>query len=95
MFARHPIMCSHVHPYVVSGNMGDLFDGELFAGKGMLMCRILTPSGPVAFYTTHVSLCMPIQWTLTSQNSVGLEISESLLNNCYEASSISMPHTKN
>ena len=35
--------------------MHHILDGEMFSGKGVMMCRILTPSGPVAFYTTHVS----------------------------------------
>ena len=49
-------MCSHSHPFTVSGSMQFFLDGELFAGKGIMMCRILTPAGPIAFYNTHVSI---------------------------------------
>ena len=58
VFSRHPIMAAYTHRFSVCGSMKYFLDGELFAGKGILMCRVLTPSGPLAFYNTHVSRCV-------------------------------------
>ena len=47
-------MESHSHVFTVCGSMWHLLDGELFSGKGVLLCRVLTPSGIVNVYNTHV-----------------------------------------
>ena len=40
--------------------MKELTNGEMFSGKGMLSCRIMTPNGPLLFVTTHVSALLPV-----------------------------------
>ena len=44
------------HEYRVSVGMRRFHDGEVFAGKGVLCCKIKTQQGIVAVFTTHVSL---------------------------------------
>lgn len=55
VFSRHPIVSAHSHQFSVTGGIRDMADGEVFAGKGIIITRIKTISGTVAFYNTHVS----------------------------------------
>ena len=54
VFSRHPIMAAHVHQFSLTGGVRDIADGEVFAGKGILLTRLKTSMGAVAFYNTHV-----------------------------------------
>ena len=54
VFSRHPIMAAHTHQFTLTGGVRDIADGEVFAGKGILLTRLKTPEGTVAFYNTHV-----------------------------------------
>ena len=47
-------MAAHTHQFTLSGGVRDIADGEVFAGKGILLTRLKTPKGTVAFYNTHV-----------------------------------------
>ena len=55
VFSRHPIVSAHTHLFNVNGSLAEISDGEIFVGKGIMFCRVQTPSGHVAFYNTHVS----------------------------------------
>ena len=55
IFSRYPIVSVIAHEYSVSGGIKIFYDGEVFAGKGVLCCRVLTPCGIVAVFNTHVS----------------------------------------
>ena len=48
-------MAVHSQQFTTSGALRELTSGEVFSGKGMLSCRIMTPNGPLLFVTTHVS----------------------------------------
>ena len=52
------------HEYRVSVGMRRFHDGEVFAGKGVLCCKIKTQQGIVAVFTTHVSLVLVISFTI-------------------------------
>ena len=56
VFSRHPIISVNAQKFTAGGALREIKDGEMFAGKGILTCRIMTPSGPLLFATTHVSL---------------------------------------
>jgi hypothetical protein len=47
-------MAAHSHQFSLTGGVRDIADGEVFAGKGILLTRLKTPEGTVAFYNTHV-----------------------------------------
>ena len=47
-------MAAHSHQFTLTGGVRDIADGEVFAGKGILLTRLKTPEGVVAFYNTHV-----------------------------------------
>ena len=47
-------MAAHSHQFSLTGGIHDIADGEVFAGKGVLLTRLKTPVGTVAFYNTHV-----------------------------------------
>ena len=47
-------MAAHTHQFTLTGGVRDIADGEVFAGKGILLTRLKTPVGTVAFYNTHV-----------------------------------------
>jgi sphingomyelin phosphodiesterase 2 len=55
VFSRFPIISVNGHQYSVSGTSFEITDGEIFAGKGVLSCRIMTPAGPLLFVTTHLN----------------------------------------
>lgn len=55
IFSRYPIVSVIAHEYSVSGGIKIFYDGEVFAGKGVLCCRVLTPCGIVAVFNTHVN----------------------------------------
>ena len=48
-------MSVYAHQFSVAGGMNEFFDGELFAGKGVLSARIMTPHGPLLLVNAHVS----------------------------------------
>ena len=54
VFSRHPIMSAHTHQFSVTGGVHAMADGEVFAGKGIMITKIKTPGGTVALYNTHV-----------------------------------------
>ncbi len=56
IFSRYPTMTAFTHQFSVTGGISDFTDGEIFAGKGILGCRIQTPVGNVVVYTLHVSV---------------------------------------
>ena len=47
-------MAAHTHQFTLTGGVRDIADGEVFAGKGVLLTRLKTPDRTVAFYNTHV-----------------------------------------
>ena len=47
-------MAAHTHQFTLTGGVHDIADGEVFAGKGILLTRLKTSEGTVAFYNTHV-----------------------------------------
>lgn len=55
VFSRYPIISVHFQQFAVSSSMREFASGDLFAGKGILCCRIMTPTGPVMFATTHTN----------------------------------------
>lgn len=55
IFSRYPTMTAFTHQFSVTGGISDFTDGEIFAGKGILGCRIQTPVGNVVVYTLHVN----------------------------------------
>ncbi|CAI8014191.1 Putative neutral sphingomyelinase [Geodia barretti] len=57
VFSRYPIMAVHSQQFTTSGALRELTSGEVFSGKGMLSCRIMTPNGPLLFVTTHTNGC--------------------------------------
>lgn len=62
VFSRYPIISVNAQQFTTTGALRELWDGELFAGKGVLSCRIMTPNGPLLFVTTHTNpLCRDSQ----------------------------------
>ena len=56
VFSKYPIASVITHQFRVTGSIRVIHDGELFAGKGVLCCKIETPQGTVAVFNTHASL---------------------------------------
>ncbi|XP_065910302.1 putative neutral sphingomyelinase isoform X2 [Dysidea avara] len=56
VFSRYQIVCSCFHQFVASGGVFDLFTGELFAGKGVGMCRLkISDDCYVSVYNIHTN----------------------------------------
>lgn len=55
VFSRYPIISVHGQQFTVAAALKEFKSGELFAGKGMLSCRIMTPTGPLLFVTIHTN----------------------------------------
>lgn len=55
IFSRHPITSAYCHTFSVGGGIHELSDGEIFAGKGVMACRILTPGGQMVVFNTHLN----------------------------------------
>ena len=56
VFSRYQIVISCFRQFMTSGGVFDLFTGELFAGKGVGMCRLkVSDDCYVSVYNTHVS----------------------------------------
>ncbi len=55
VFSRYPIAFVCAHRFTVNGSVTEIKDGEIFAGKSIMLCRIHTSAGDIAFYNTHVS----------------------------------------
>ena len=56
VFSRYPIKSVFGHTFTINGTLPEIRHGEVFAGKGIILCRIATASGDIAFYNTHVRL---------------------------------------
>ena len=44
------------YQYRVTSVLRTCYDAEVFAGKGVLYCRVETPRGNLAIFNTHVSI---------------------------------------
>ena len=57
IFSKYPIVGSYFHQFTSSGGIFDIHKGEVFAGKGVGMCRVkLNERSHLSIYTAHVSL---------------------------------------
>jgi len=57
VFSRYQIVCSCFHQFSVSGGVFEFYDGEVFAGKGVGMCRLkISDDCYISVYDLHVSL---------------------------------------
>ena len=56
IFSKYPIVGSYFHAFMASGGIFDMTKGDLFAGKGVGMCRIKLPGEGchLSMYTSHV-----------------------------------------
>ena len=55
LFSRYPMVAVFSHSFHASGGVYGFADGEVFAGKGVVGYRLLTPAGTLAVFNTHVS----------------------------------------
>ena len=55
IFSKYPIVGSYFHQFMASGGVFDMHKGDVFAGKGVGMCRIkLDERNHLSVYTAHV-----------------------------------------
>lgn len=54
ILARHPIVDASFHRYRLSSRPERILEGDFYAGKGIGLARLQTPSGLVDVYNTHV-----------------------------------------
>ena len=56
IFSKYPIVGSYFHQFMSSGGIFDMHKGDVFAGKGVGMCRVkLDERNHLSIYTAHVS----------------------------------------
>ncbi len=69
MFSRYPIVTVCAHRFTINGSLPEIKDGEIFTGKSILLCRIHTSAGDIAFYNTHVRKLEYIIIILSAQDN--------------------------
>ena len=60
IFSKYPILSVISHQFRVTGGMRIFYDGEIFAGKGVLCCKLQTPQGTITIFNTHVSIAITL-----------------------------------